>query len=161
MVKRIYTQNIDGLEEMAGINPDLIVQAHGSFKTAKCILGCETMEFSKMKDYIVNSKVPYCKKCKRPIKPEITFFGERLPERFKKFSEDDFDNVDLVLVIGTSLSVNPFRDLIINYPTPQVPRILFNTSNVELPSDIVWQMFVCGESDKICEYVANKLGIVL
>lgn len=35
-VKRIYTQNIDGLEELAGIEKNKLIQAHGSFNTAHC-----------------------------------------------------------------------------------------------------------------------------
>ena len=34
---RCYTQNIDGLEELAGIPREKIVQAHGGFDSARCI----------------------------------------------------------------------------------------------------------------------------
>lgn len=37
LLLRCYTQNIDGLEREAGITKDLLVEAHGSFTTAKCI----------------------------------------------------------------------------------------------------------------------------
>ncbi|XP_069713267.1 NAD-dependent protein deacetylase sirtuin-3, mitochondrial isoform X3 [Phaenicophaeus curvirostris] len=33
---RLYTQNIDGLERVAGIPPDKLVEAHGTFATATC-----------------------------------------------------------------------------------------------------------------------------
>ncbi|OMJ26619.1 NAD-dependent protein deacetylase sirtuin-2 [Smittium culicis] len=37
MLKRNYTQNVDMLERLAGIDPDLIIEAHGSFASAHCI----------------------------------------------------------------------------------------------------------------------------
>lgn len=42
LLQRLYTQNIDGLERMAGISPDKLVEAHGTFSSAKCI-GCKTV----------------------------------------------------------------------------------------------------------------------
>ena len=36
ILHRLYTQNIDSLETLAGIRPDKLVEAHGSFKSAKC-----------------------------------------------------------------------------------------------------------------------------
>ena len=37
LLLRCYTQNIDGLELVAGISPSKLVEAHGSFSTASCI----------------------------------------------------------------------------------------------------------------------------
>ncbi|XP_063253922.1 NAD-dependent protein deacetylase sirtuin-3, mitochondrial isoform X2 [Prinia subflava] len=36
LLLRLYTQNIDGLERVAGIPPDRLVEAHGTFATATC-----------------------------------------------------------------------------------------------------------------------------
>nr|XP_047921261.1 NAD-dependent protein deacetylase sirtuin-3, mitochondrial isoform X6 [Anser cygnoides] len=36
LLLRLYTQNIDGLERAAGIPPDRMVEAHGTFATATC-----------------------------------------------------------------------------------------------------------------------------
>lgn len=41
-LQRLYTQNIDGLERLAGINPDKLVEAHGTFSSARC-LGCRAL----------------------------------------------------------------------------------------------------------------------
>lgn len=39
------------------------------------------------------------------VKPDITFFGEQLPERFSDLCEIDAREADLLIVIGTSLEV--------------------------------------------------------
>ena len=37
MLLRCFTQNIDTLERIAGVQEDLIVEAHGSFANSRCI----------------------------------------------------------------------------------------------------------------------------
>ena len=34
---RCYTQNIDGLERLAGLDEEKLVEAHGTFATSRCI----------------------------------------------------------------------------------------------------------------------------
>ncbi len=45
------------------------------------------------------------------MKPDIVFFGEALPERFWEAAEVDLPAADLLLVMGTSLVVQPFASL--------------------------------------------------
>ena len=46
------------------------------------------------------------------VKPDIVFFGESLPERFFQYMNRDFSQADLLIVMGTSLTVQPFASLI-------------------------------------------------
>jgi NAD-dependent deacetylase sirtuin 2 len=55
--------------------------------------------------------VPVCVKCGGIIKPDITFFGEGLPSKFYKHINEDFRKCDLLIIIGTSLTVEPFASL--------------------------------------------------
>ena len=41
------------------------------------------------------------------MKPDIVFFGENLPELFHRAMKQDKDEVDLLIVIGSSLKVRP------------------------------------------------------
>ena len=50
--------------------------------------------------------------CGGLVKPDIVFFGESLPERFWERVPLDFSEADLLIVMGTSLVVNPFAGLI-------------------------------------------------
>jgi len=83
-----------------------------------------------MQEAIETKTVPHCldTSCNGLVKPEIVFFGEQLPSAF-------FDNrhlpgqADLAIVMGTSLSVQPFASL------PQLcedetPRLLINQEKV-------------------------------
>lgn len=107
---RNYTQNIDGLEHLATIPEAQIVECHGHFRTASCIKCQKPMDGDKCKDLILNDTTdtpPKCPKCKSFVKPDIVFFGEGLPERFHTLLSQDVEEVDLLLVIGTSLQVAP------------------------------------------------------
>jgi hypothetical protein len=50
--------------------------------------------------------------CGGLVKPDIVFFGENLPPRFWQRVSEDFGETDLLIVMGTSLVVNPFASLI-------------------------------------------------
>jgi len=57
------------------------------------------------------------------MKPDITFFGEKLPDTFfDRLTENDRDMVDLVIVIGTSMKVAPVSE-IPSYLPANVPQV--------------------------------------
>ncbi|CCH62253.1 hypothetical protein TBLA_0G03160 [Henningerozyma blattae CBS 6284] len=60
---RNYTQNIDNLESYAGINPDKLVQCHGSFATASCITCHWQLPGEKIFQNIRNVELPLCPYC--------------------------------------------------------------------------------------------------
>ncbi|KAF9216500.1 NAD-dependent protein deacetylase sirtuin-2 [Podila verticillata] len=125
LLLRSYTQNIDMLERLTGIDEELLVEAHGSFATSKCIKCSLRSESDYVKRHIMNDQIPYCSKCGGLVKPEITFFGEDLPVRFGKLAQVDFKKCDLLIVLGTSLQVEPFNRLITRVPA-KCPRLLIN-----------------------------------
>ncbi|KAF9949357.1 NAD-dependent protein deacetylase sirtuin-2 [Mortierella alpina] len=125
LLLRSYTQNIDSLERLAGLNEDFLVEAHGSFTNAKCIQCEMTSDSTWVKKHIMDGDIPYCQRCSGLVKPGITFFGEGLPLRFTKMVETDFESCDLLIVLGTSLKVEPFNKLIAKV-SPRCPRLLIN-----------------------------------
>jgi NAD-dependent histone deacetylase SIR2/NAD-dependent deacetylase sirtuin 2 len=87
ILRRVFSQNIDTLETIAGLPPSRIVEAHGSFATAHCL----TCRKPASKEYVLKSgvrkgEVVRCGEdgCVGLVKPDIVFFGEDLPERFFK-----------------------------------------------------------------------------
>ncbi|KAM3654722.1 NAD-dependent protein deacetylase sirtuin-2 isoform 1-T1 [Ammospiza maritima maritima] len=127
LLLRCYTQNIDTLERVAGLDPELLVEAHGTFFTSHCLRASCRQSYSLawMRERIFSSLVPKCEKCQGLVKPDIVFFGENLPSRFFALLESDFGKVDLLLIMGTSLQVQPFASLISRVPT-NTPRLLIN-----------------------------------
>ena len=147
LLLRNYTQNIDTLERLTGLDDDKIIEAHGSFFSSTCtgipfekeskrqkqvfrLKECKrkySMEWTKTE--IKLQKIPLCMDCQSIVKPDITFFGENLPRRFYDSFEEDFEKCDALIVMGTSLSVFPFAGLIDRVPL-HIPRLLINRERV-------------------------------
>jgi NAD-dependent deacetylase len=51
--------------------------------------------------------MPQCPHCGRVLKPAITFFGESLPADALREAVSEAQKADLMLVLGTSLTVHP------------------------------------------------------
>lgn len=122
---RIYTQNIDTLEHVAGVPADKIVEAHGTFKTSHCLKCKKLYSLEWMEEQIFSDVVPTCEDCNSVVKPDVVFFGENLPLRFFTLYAEDFPKCDLLIVMGTSLVVQPFATLIDKVPK-DCPRLLIN-----------------------------------
>ncbi|XP_052865253.1 NAD-dependent protein deacetylase Sirt2-like [Anopheles cruzii] len=174
LLVRHYTQNIDTLERIAGIDAEKIVEAHGTFYTNHCLQCKTTYSLEFVKEKIFADEVPTCP-CGGVIKPDIVFFGEGLPERFHMLPHRDFAECDLLIIMGTSLTVQPFASLV-EYVNDDCVRLLINRDKVgggsfgffrsmmfgeglcfDLPGnrrDVAWT----GDCDDGCLFVAEQLG---
>uniref|UniRef100_A0AAQ4Q497 NAD-dependent protein deacetylase n=1 Tax=Gasterosteus aculeatus aculeatus TaxID=481459 RepID=A0AAQ4Q497_GASAC len=126
-LRRCYTQNIDTLERVAGLEGDDLIEAHGTFYTSHCVsFSCrQKYNLDWMRDKIFSEDIPRCDKCKSLVKPDIVFFGESLPVRFFTSMKMDFPRCDLLLIMGTSLQVQPFAGLV-GRVSKSCPRLLIN-----------------------------------
>lgn len=161
LLLRCYTQNIDTLEDVAGVPQEKLVFAHGSFTSAHCISCRKKYSCEYVRKDIFNDEIPYCEECKGLVKPDIVFFGEPLPRRFYNLIDDDFSACDLLLVMGTALAVQPFGSLpyMVN---DDVPRVLINMESV---GDFDYDkesnerdVFIKGATDEITQKFADMFG---
>jgi NAD-dependent SIR2 family protein deacetylase len=110
IVKRIYTQNVDGLELLAGVPRNKMTFAHGTITEAGCPNCLKEYDIEEVRKNVMAGKILYCSKCKKPIKPKVVFYGENLPDSF--FQDfDDINVTDLAFIMGSSLAVYPFNQL--------------------------------------------------
>ncbi|PTB64685.1 NAD-dependent deacetylase sirtuin-2 [Trichoderma citrinoviride] len=156
LLQMLFTQNIDCLERTAGVPADKIVEAHGSFATQRCI-ECQ-VEFpdADMKAHVHRGEVPRCKECNGLVKPDITFFGEALPRAFSEKSHHTA-MADLVLIIGTSLTVYPFASLP-EMARKETPRVLFNMEKVGSLGSRADDVLELGACDDGIRKLAGLLG---
>ncbi|XP_069836497.1 NAD-dependent protein deacetylase sirtuin-1 [Dendropsophus ebraccatus] len=154
---RNYTQNIDTLEQVAGIQR--IIQCHGSFAMASCLICKHKVDCEAVREDIFNQIVPRCPICPpdEPLaimKPDIVFFGENLPEEFHRAMKYDKDEVDLLIVIGSSLKVRPVALIPSSIPH-EVPQILINRE--PLPH-LHFDIELLGDCDVIINELCQTLG---
>ncbi|XP_019851847.1 PREDICTED: NAD-dependent protein deacetylase sirtuin-2-like [Amphimedon queenslandica] len=142
LLLRSYTQNIDTLERRAGIADEHLVEAHGAFHLAHCITCGKEYPHEYVKEQVFADKIPLCTETdcayepteegeayKGIVKPDIVFFGEALPKRFGELASKDLQKCDLLIVMGTSLTVQPFASLP-SKVREDCPRLLINYEKV-------------------------------
>lgn len=96
---------------MAGINKNKLVQAHGSYASASCIRCGKDHDMAYFNETIAKENtLCKCTKegCGGLVKPDIVFFGERLPPDFYDRASE-LEDADLGIIMGTSLVVGPFN----------------------------------------------------
>ncbi len=116
------SQNIDNLEEKTGLDMEnKVVQAHGANFGATCAACGKKCDRKKLEAGIASCTVYRCEEegCGGPVKPDIVFFGEGLPDKFhrawEKIKNDggsEDGGCDLMIVVGTALAVPPFCNTI-------------------------------------------------
>ncbi|KAJ2664001.1 NAD-dependent histone deacetylase sir2 [Coemansia sp. RSA 1200] len=88
------------------------------------------------------------------MKPDITFFGEKLPDQFDEALTADREKVDLLLVMGSSLKVAPVSDIMSNLPHT-VPQIVINKTPI---LHFNFDVQLLGNADDIVAYLAKRCG---
>lgn len=90
------------------------------------------------------------------MKPDIVFFGEALPKAFDRNAHQT-QLADLVLILGTSLTVYPFAGLP-DMASPGKPRVLFNMERVGKIGSRTDDVIELGSCDEGVRKLADLLG---
>ncbi|CAD6198106.1 unnamed protein product [Caenorhabditis auriculariae] len=150
---RNYTQNIDTLEKQTGITK--VIECHGSFSKATCLRCQEKFDGEVIREDVMQRKVATCPACKEGvIKPDIVFFGEDLGQQFHQQMGLDKNEVDLLVVIGSSMKVRPVCLIPYNI-APDVPQILINREPL---STYRADIELLGNCDDIVSEICLALG---
>ncbi|CAK9786205.1 SIR2-domain-containing protein [Cutaneotrichosporon oleaginosum] len=88
------------------------------------------------------------------IKPDITFFGQALDSAFDECLFRDREEVDLLVIIGTSLKVAPVSEVLSHIPH-SVPQIFINLTPV---THVRPDILLLGDADSIVSYLSHELG---
>ncbi len=104
----VITQNIDMLHQKAGSS--IVYEVHGSGLYHHCRDCGDEKTFEEICAMLETADVPRCA-CGGVYKPDITFFGESLPEVAFTRSQELAIRAQVLLVLGTSLTVFPAAGL--------------------------------------------------
>ena len=111
-----------------------------------------------MRDAISKREVPHCQtpQCNGLVKPDIVFFGEALPESFHR-NRLLPGSADLCIVMGTSLTVQPFASLP-GFCAEGVPRLLINSERLSGFGSRTDDVILLGDCDAGVRKLAGALG---
>lgn len=96
----VITQNIDGLHHDAGSRN--IDELHGSLSKFYCTECSRTYS----KNEIISDDIGFCR-CGGVVRPDIVLYGEMLNEKTVFSAISKFQEADTLVVLGSSLVVNP------------------------------------------------------
>lgn len=109
-LQSVYTQNIDMLHQRAGSSR--VYELHGSPRQHHCLQCSRQAGYAEIKPLVRAGVLPRCKSCGGLYKPDVVFFGEMLDDALLRQAEADFAAAEVVLVLGSSLSVFPAAGLL-------------------------------------------------
>jgi NAD-dependent SIR2 family protein deacetylase len=129
-VFQIVTQNVDNLHQKAGAKN--VIDLHGRLDQVRCMTCAKSIsridmdkmlaelnpEISRTGDFEFtpdgdaevdaseNFQIPVCQNCRGVLKPDVVFFGESVPTNTVELAMKRLDEAEVLLVAGTSLTVN-------------------------------------------------------
>lgn len=108
----IVTQNIDGLHQRAGSTQERVIELHGSAHSIGCTSCGTVFSGDEVQQWLMDGiTYPVCPVCGGILRTTTVLFGEPLPPRALDRSIELTRNADLLLIIGSSLVVNPAAKL--------------------------------------------------
>ena len=109
---RVLTQNVDGLHQRAGSSARKVLELHGSIHEVVCT-GCgeRTPSRATLDRVAAGDAEPRCLACGGILKLAVVLFGENLDEGTAGLAERIAAHSELLVVIGSSLQVEPVASL--------------------------------------------------
>ncbi len=107
-LKGIITQNIDGLQQMAGTSNDKILELHGTNREIICLSCSDIRPWQEILERFKKGEdVPLCHLCGGLLKPNTISFGQSLDVAILQKAVEWSRDCDLFLAIGSTLVVEP------------------------------------------------------
>ncbi|GBD85324.1 NAD-dependent protein deacetylase [bacterium BMS3Abin02] len=121
------TQNIDGLHQKAGLPETEIAELHGNLRRVRCISCAGVWPADEILHRISEGEDdPRCLDCGGILKSTTVLFGELLPGAAIARAQQMSDEADAVLSIGSTLSVYPAVDFVLEAVSRGAPLVIAN-----------------------------------
>jgi NAD-dependent deacetylase len=129
----LVTQNIDGLHQAAGNDPDAVVEMHGSIHEAHCVACGWQGPMGPVLDRVRAGEAdPPCGQCGGILKSTAVFFGENLRPDDIERAFTAAEEADVLLAVGTTLAVFPVARLVPVAARAGARIVIVNGSPTEL-----------------------------
>ena len=103
----VVTQNIDGLHQKAGSDPGRTIELHGTAHRVQCLDCGASWPAEQIQDRLELEPLPDCEICGGMIRAATVLFGQVMPEDALRRAFAVARATDLMLVVGSSLVVQP------------------------------------------------------
>ncbi|HEV2108911.1 MAG TPA: Sir2 family NAD-dependent protein deacetylase [Thermomicrobiales bacterium] len=153
----VITQNIDGLHQAAGNDPARIHELHGTSHMVRCLNCHRRWSASRIHDRLEagGSVPPGCEVCGGPLRAATVLFGESLPRETLLRASMAAQSCDAMLVVGSSLIVNPAARLPLL--AKQRGAALAIVNHTPTPADPLADVIVRGDAGFVLTTLTNAL----
>lgn len=110
MLRGVVTQNIDGLHQLAGSRQ--VLELHGSIHRNRCLRCGQSYTLEETLEQAAGDFVPRCSACGGLVKPDVVLYEESLDPAVLEQAAAWVAEADILIVGGTSLTVNPAAGLV-------------------------------------------------
>jgi NAD-dependent deacetylase len=107
-VSHVITQNVDNLHQDAGVPTGQVIELHGNAGYATCLICALRHELADLRGpFLEGGTLPACRACGGIVKSATISFGQPMPVEVMRRADAASRACDLILVLGSSLSVYP------------------------------------------------------
>ncbi|HEX8679763.1 MAG TPA: Sir2 family NAD-dependent protein deacetylase [Chthoniobacterales bacterium] len=125
-VRAVVTQNIDGLHSLAGTSADALVELHGTNAQIECQTCGRRSEPEPHFEFFRRTRKPPVCECGGFLKPATISFGQNLDARELERAREAALDADLVVALGSTLSVYPAASFPLLAAQRGAPYIIIN-----------------------------------
>jgi NAD-dependent deacetylase len=154
-LSHVITQNIDGLHQKAGSDPERTIELHGTAHRVHCLDCGASWPAEQIQARLELEPLPSCELCGGMLRAATVLFGQAMPEEALRRAFAVARSSDLMLVVGSSLVVQP---------AAHVPRIavasgarLAIVNNEPTPLDNLADVVVRSSAGAVLSALADSL----
>src|SRR4051812_9371611 len=134
-LRAVVTQNIDGLHSLAGTSAELLVELHGTNALVECQSCGWRGDPGPAFDYFRRTRKPPVCECGGFLKPATISFGQSLKPHDLARAADAANECDLVVALGSTLSVYPAASFPLLAAQRGVPYVIVNRGPTDQDGD--------------------------
>jgi NAD-dependent deacetylase len=130
-LRMVVTQNIDGLHSGAGTSPEQLVELHGTNSLVECQTCKSRSDPQPHFDFFRAQRRPPLCACGGFLKPATISFGQSLEPNEVERARQGAMEADLVVALGSTLSVYPAASFPLLAARRGIPYIIINRGATE------------------------------
>jgi NAD-dependent protein deacetylase/lipoamidase len=128
----VVTQNIDGLQQAAGLPANKIAELHGSATESHCLTCSKSWPTDEILKRVTEGDVdPHCEACGGIIKTRIVMFGEELDQSTMNRAMGFLSEADALIVLGSTVAVYPASEVVYAAARKPIPVVIINMGETE------------------------------
>jgi NAD-dependent deacetylase len=125
-IRAVVTQNIDGLHALAGTSAQRLIEVHGTNSLVECQTCGQQSDPEPHFEYFRRERRPPTCPCGGYLKPATISFGQNLRPEDLERAEQASREADLVIALGSTLSVYPAANIPLLAAAKCAPYVIIN-----------------------------------